>query len=113
MSAKRLSYYERVLRPRIERGLCKIVKCDGIEVSSGLCLRHYNEYYPGKIPNRIIKTPWAGVDWSLTNKEIAFLVNRSESAVCIARRKWSKPCPTCGCMNPRRAAPTPRNSKQQ
>lgn len=107
---KRGTYYERVLRPRIERGLCKIKKCGLPHLSSGVCAKHYAEYYPTKNPNGIIQTPWAGVDWSLTNKEIGHLVIRSESAVCTARKKWAKPCPTCGCKNPRRALPTIKKS---
>lgn len=110
MKTKRLTYYQRVLKPRIDAGRCYIKRCGQPVISSGLCLSCYKKYNPNKTPNGQVATPWAKVDWSLTNKEIAFHVNRSDSAVCTARKKWAKPCPTCGCKNPRRALPTIKKS---
>ena len=98
------AYYSRRIKPLNQLGLCSRVKCGKPLFAHGLCEECYKENFPSSRPLANQAAVWCTVDWSLSNKEIAALTNRSIPRVSMARKKHCAPCPHCGSIHPKIAS---------
>lgn len=105
------TYYARVRKPLIDKGLCSMVKCGGKLYANGLCKKCYNKGFPHWTPLSERPNVWANVDWSKSNKQIAFETGRSNARVCTARVQHCPPCPHCHGIHPRKPTTSRNTSK--
>ena len=91
----RLTHYQRVAKPRIDAGLCRLTKCDGKLYGRGLCKRHFDQYYPGSKLSADLKK-WDLVDWDLSDDVLAKQMGITPKGVASARFRHGPRCPECG-----------------
>ena len=91
----RLTHYQRVAKPRIDAGLCRLTTCDGKLYGRGLCKKHFDRYFPGL---RLSTDPkkWDRVDWSLSDDVLAKQMGITPKGVASARFRHGPRCPECG-----------------
>lgn len=97
MSAKvtRMTYYQRVSKPRIDAGLCRLTTCNEPLYGRGFCKGHFDQYYPGA---RLCTDPkkWDRVNWDLSDKELALIMKLTPKGVASARHRHGPRCHECG-----------------
>lgn len=97
MSTKitRMTYYQRVSKPRIDAGLCRLTNCDEPLYGRGFCKGHFDQYHPGA---KLCTDPkkWDRVDWDLGDEDLAVMMNLTPKGVASARHRHGPRCPECG-----------------
>lgn len=90
-----MTYYQRVSKPRIDAGLCRLTTCNDPLYGRGFCKRHFDQYFPG---SKLSTDPkkWDRVDWDLGDEDLAVMMNLTPKGVASARHRHGPRCPECG-----------------